>query len=128
MNKPRRFEIPPEEDPEPGLPTAITHGCDYMLVPRGDGRMALEFYYNFLDYTWNVGGSALSARHYLDEPGTISVMAAMASFDQPDYTAIQRYLQRRFTVIRTFEADGARAGTSETYVERWRHARMPDPD
>jgi len=103
----RRFTLPPAEEEDYIRPHSIAHGCDYML--SGDG--SLEFYYNFLDYFWEIDGSKVRARHYLDHPGEVSVMLPFAQFDQPKYAGVLTYLQRRFTVIKTFESDG--------YVVRW---------
>jgi hypothetical protein len=106
----RRFQLPPGGEPDRIRPHTIKHGCDYML--REDG--SLEFYYNFLDYIWEVDGSEVRARHYLDHRGKIAVMMPFEQFDQPKYADILTYLQRRFSEIETFESDG--------YVVRWRVA------
>jgi hypothetical protein len=121
MEQPRRFEIPPEEDPEPGVPATLQHGCDYMLVPRDAGGTRLEYHYNFLDYAWIIEGRPLSARHYLDEPGTVSVMIDFATFDQPAFAAVLRFLQRRYATIEATDR-----GPDGPYVVRWRNRHRGD--
>ena len=96
------FSLPPEADPEPGLPHTIRHGCDYMRA-AGDG---LEFYYNYLDYTWIVDGREISARSYLDESDKISFVVSKATLDALITADILAFVQRRFCTIQTIEIAG----------------------
>ena len=97
------FELPVDVDPEPGQPDSIRHGCDFMR--GGDG--ALEFYYNFLDYTWLLPGGALAARCYLDESARLNFSVShllLTTLDQGG--AVLSFAQRRFGEIATLETDG----------------------
>jgi hypothetical protein len=101
------FDIPEEENPEPGQPISIAHGCDYMLLPDG----GLEFYYNFLVYTWQLGEEEISARAYFDDIKMVSVFVEGARLRNE--TALQpvvRYLQRRYELIQSFHARDAKDG------------------
>jgi hypothetical protein len=113
---PRTFLIPDEENPEPGVPETITHGCDYMRLP--DGK--LEYHYNFLIYTWRSGGEEISARAYLDEPAKVSIFVQGSRLtDEAALQPIVRYLQRRFLLIQSFHADDAGTdGTGHNVVFR----------
>jgi hypothetical protein len=112
---PRSFSIPEEEDPEPGVPDRIVHGCDYMRLPDG----TLEYHYNFLSYTWHIGGEEISGRAYLDEPEKISVFVAGARLQEdPALQALVRYLQRRFLLIESFHADDAGPSPRRSGFER----------
>lgn len=100
--EPLPFRIPKEQNPEPGQPEEIEHGCDYMCQPDG----TVEFYYNFLIYTWAIGGEAITARAYLDDQSTVSVFVAGARLrGDPALRPLVHYLQRRFRMIRSFHAD-----------------------
>jgi len=57
-----------DEDEE--LTPSIEHGLDCMASP--DGK-SLEFHYNFLDYQFMDGQETIFARHYMDDPGIVSV-------------------------------------------------------
>ena len=96
------FTLPPEADPEPGQPADIRHGCDYMHNPGG----TLEFYYNFLDYTWLIAGQKISARCYLDEPDKLNFSVPNAAFGMLDTADILAFVQRRFRTIATLETNG----------------------
>ena len=104
------FALPREVDPEPGQPHLIRHGCDYMRSADG----MLDFYYNYLDYTWIVGGREIMARSYLDENGKISFVVPKATLDALDTADILAFLQRRFLTIQTFELSG--------YLPQWTRA------
>ena len=101
------FSLPLEADPEPGLPHLIRHGCDYM---RGSDEK-LEFYYNYLDYTWIVGGREISARSYFDECDKISFAVSKETLGALDAADILAFVQRRFSTIQTFEIAG--------YLPQW---------
>ena len=98
----RTFSIPPEADPEPGAPEEIQHGCDYITNPDG----SLEFYYNFLAYSWRVNGARVAARCYLDEADTINFSVPQAVLDAPDAALVLAFAQRRFRKIATLETAG----------------------
>jgi hypothetical protein len=87
------------------------HRTQLRLLLRDNG--APEFHYNYLDYFWRVDGTEIRARHYLRRSGmrAVAVMLPLTEFDQPKYTGILQYLQRRFAIIETFEP--------ERYVMRW---------
>ncbi|MDC7682670.1 hypothetical protein PQU92_05245 [Asticcacaulis sp. BYS171W] len=51
-------------------PVSIHHGLDYG-VPELDGSFG--FLYNFIDYRFEADGQALTARHYLDQFGVVSL-------------------------------------------------------
>ena len=109
----RRFPLPApdwsvDSTESPWTPR-IVHSCDYMRRDNG----APEFHYNYLDYFWRVDGKEIRARHYLRRSGmrAVAVMLPLTEFDQPKYTGILQYLQRRFAIIETFEPEG--------YVMRW---------
>ena len=51
-------------------PSRICHGFDYG-DPHDDG--SLGYIYNFIDYFFEEDGVKLWARHYLDQPGEVSV-------------------------------------------------------
>ena len=116
-DRPVPFTIPPEEDPEPGVPGEIRHECDYMLSPEG----SLEYHYNHLIYTWTVGGETISARAYLDEPSTVSVFVKGARLrNEAALAPLVRYLQRRFTIIQSF----ARGDSETGYAVQFEHERL----
>jgi hypothetical protein len=52
-------------------PSAIFHGFDFG-DRRDDGNFGYR--YNFLDYCFEENGVDISARHYLDDPGKVSVV------------------------------------------------------
>ena len=101
------FSLPREADPEPGLPHIIGHGCDYMW----GADTTLEYYYNYLDYTWIVGGREISARSYFDECDKISFAVSKATLDALDTADILAFVQRRFSTIQTLEVSG--------YLPQW---------
>ena len=101
----RRFALPTAESSE-ASPREIVHGCDYLVGENGD----LEYYYNFLDYLWDIDGAEVRARHYLDERTAVSVMMPLAEFDVPKCAGILVYLQRRYEVIKTLEGEGYEVG------------------
>ena len=72
------FTLPPAEESETS-PREIVHGCDYLVSESGD----LEFYYSFLTYRWDIDGSEVRARHYLDEGASVSAMMPFEKFDEP---------------------------------------------
>jgi hypothetical protein len=96
------FDMPPEENPEPGLPSRIEHGCDYMLLP--DGK--LEFHYNYLLYHWTIDAEDIQARAYLDDGQHLaSVFVKGERLHTEAFQRLVRYLQRRYTRINSFHAD-----------------------
>jgi hypothetical protein len=95
------FNLPPDDDSEDGKPVSITHGADYML----SGPRSVEFYYNFLNYSWAVDGEEVAARAYLDDISEVSVFVAPEKLETPAFEPLLRYLQRRYKIIKTF-ADG----------------------
>ena len=101
----KTFSLPPVDDGadngDDGAPDRIEHGADYMLSAPGK----LEFYYNFLVYSWTIDGAAVTARAYLDDIQEVSVFAAPGKLETPAFAPLLRYLQRRYRVIKTF-ADG----------------------
>lgn len=97
----KTFTLPPDDDDDDGAPDRITHGADYMLTAPG----SIEFYYNFLIYTWTIDGATVSARVYLDDIQEVSVFAAPGKLETPAFAPMLRYLQRRYRVLKTF-ADG----------------------
>jgi hypothetical protein len=100
--RPTLFDMPPEENPEPGLPSMIEHGCDYMLLPDG----GLEFYYNYLLYHWNVNDEQVQARAYLDDgQKLVSVFVKGERLHSEPFQPLIRYLQRRYTFINSFHAE-----------------------
>jgi hypothetical protein len=101
----RRFALPAADAGE-APPRQIVHGCDYLARENGD----LEYYYNFLDYLWDVNGVEVRARHYLDEVGRVNVMMGLAELDRPELASMLTYLQRRFRTIATLEAGGYEVG------------------
>jgi hypothetical protein len=104
------LDLPVAEEPEPGQPDGIMHGCDYDF----DGR-SMSYYYNFLVYTWTIAGDEVRARSYLSEPQEISIFIAYERLKRdPLLQPMLRYLQRRYLEIKTFERDG------EGYVLRYR--------
>ena len=122
--EPILFDLPHEEDPEPGAPDTITHGCDYMLTPDG----GLEYHYNFLVYCWTVAGEPINARAYLDRPERIDVFVGNQRLrTDAALHPLVRYLQRRFLHIGTFHADDVGlSDTGYTAAYRNRDARAPD--
>jgi hypothetical protein len=58
----RTFTLPPAEESETS-PREIVHRSDDLVSESGN----LEFYNNFLGYRWDIDGSEVRARHYLDE-------------------------------------------------------------
>ncbi len=115
--EPILFDLPLEEDPEPGVPDRVEHGCDYMLEPSG----SVMFHYNFLIYHWVIDAEAISARAYLDTPQRVDVFVGNHRLrTDPALQSLVRYLQRRFMHIGTFHADDV--GLSETgYTGAFRH-------
>lgn len=104
------FELPVAEEPEPGQPDRIQHGCDYDF----DGSR-MNYYYNFLYYAWTIADEEVYARAYLDMPEEISIFVPYERLKgDVAFAPLLRYLQRRFVNIRTFE----RAG--DGYVLRYR--------
>jgi hypothetical protein len=95
------FNLPADDDSDDGMPASITHGSDYML----SGPQSLEFYYNYLNYSWVVGGEAVTARSYLDEIDEITVFVGAEKLEQAAFAPLLRYLQRRYKIIKTI-ADG----------------------
>lgn len=99
---PAPFAIPDEEEPEPGRPSRIEHGCDYMKRPDG----SLEYHYNFIDYVWVLGSEEIAARAYLDTVDEVIVhVAARQLLDDASLGPLVRFLQRRFLVIQSLSAD-----------------------
>ena len=68
------YDIPPEENSEPGCPESITHDCDYMLLEDG----SVDFHYNLLIYTWQLADAKILARAYLDDVASVSVFITAA--------------------------------------------------
>ena len=106
------IEIYPQlaEEPEGCAAPRIVHGRD--LIVEG-GR--LEQDYNFIDYFFGVeiDDQKLYARHYLDEPGQVTIRARFEQVaDKPWFPPILAYLQYRFDKI-----DVPGPGGSET---RWK--------
>ena len=101
----RRFALPAAGGSE-ASPREIVHGCDYLVEENGE----LEYHYNFLDYTWEIDGAEVRARHYLDERSCVNVMMPFAELDQPKYGGILTYLQRRYGVLKTMESEGYEVG------------------
>ena len=120
------FSIPPEEEPEPGAPDRVEHGCDYMLLP--DGKV--EFHYNFLNYVWRIGDEELTGRAYLDEISTVSVDASFKRLqNDPVLQPIVRFLQRRFMRIKSFHRDDVDDSTANTgYNTAFQHERYREPE
>ncbi len=120
------FSIPPEEEPEPGAPDRVEHGCDYMLLP--DGK--LEFHYNFLNYVWQIGDEELTGRTYLDEISTVSVDASFKRLqNDPALQPIVRFLQRRFMRIKSFHRDDVDDSSADTgYNIAFQHERFKEPE
>ena len=120
------FSIPPEEEPEPGMPDRVEHGCDYMLLP--DGK--LEFHYNFLNYFWRIGDEGLTGRAYLDEISTVSVDASSKRLqNDPLLQPVVRFLQRRFMRIKSFHRDDVDDSTANTcYNIAFQHERYREPE
>ncbi len=85
-----------------GAPDRIEHAAEYMFNAPGQ----LEFYYNFLIYSWTIDGATVSARAYLDDIQEVSVFAAPDKLETPAFAPLLRYLQRRYRVIKTF-GDGS---------------------
>jgi hypothetical protein len=107
------FDLPDEDDSTEGAPDCIEHGVDYMFE---DGK-SLMFYYNYLDYSWQLGDLKVSARVYLDNSQEVSFFGeglSVARLDDPVFKPIVRYLKRRYRVIKVFGV----AGTYETAFSR----------
>ena len=102
----------PEAGPEPGQPTEIHHGCDYLNSPDG----TLEFYYNFLDYTWHAAAQTICARCYLDERHTANFNISKVAFDMRADANILAYVQRRFRTITPLESSGYVAQLTRAHV------------
>jgi hypothetical protein len=117
------FSMPAEEHPEPGAPSAIEHGCDYLLLPDGE----LEFHYNFLIYRWQIGTELIEGRTYLDgNQREISLFVPGLQLQlRADLQAIVRFLQRRFLLIKSFHQDDANA---QGYSLVFRHQRLRDDE
>jgi hypothetical protein len=124
MIEPILFDLPREEDPEPGLSDSITHGCDYMMEPDG----SVMFHYNFLIYVWTVGDEVITGRAYLDTAQRIDIFVSNHRLrGDAAFQPLVRYLQRRFLHIGTFHADDV--GLSETgYTAAFRHRDAPVPN
>ena len=100
----RKFKMPPAQDPEPDHPKTIVHGFDYMEYKDGRG---FEYKYNNLDYSWNIEGVKISARHYLERGAPeVTVDVPVAVLEQPKYAGVLAYLQRRYLLIKTNEGPG----------------------
>jgi hypothetical protein len=125
MLAPIMFTLPPEEQPELGIPLKIEHGCDYMLLP--DGK--LEYYYNFLIYSWHLGEEEIQARTYLDgSQHQVSVFVkGTRLISDAALQPMVRYLQRRFMLIQSFHPDDTGPeGTGYRLV--FKHERYKDPE
>jgi hypothetical protein len=109
MPDPISFDLPADDDAtaQRGAPLSIRHGCDYDL--------AAGYSYNYLDYHWRVGDTDVTARAYLDEIDSIAFTRSAADLARVGIDDILAFLQRRFTSIRTLEADG--------YTTTWQRAR-----
>jgi hypothetical protein len=119
MMQPIFFDLPAEENPEPGLPERITHGCDYML--QADGTT--DYYYNYLVYSWKIDDAEISARSYFDHLHEISVFVPAGRLkDDPALHSLVRFLQRRYSDIRSFHKDDVDIeGTGYVLVYRRQH-------
>ena len=95
------FNLPPDDDSDDGKPASITHGADYML----SGPQCVEFYYNFLNYSWVVDGEDVTARAYLDDIAEVAVFVGAEKLETVAFEPLLRYLQRRYKIIKAF-ADG----------------------
>ncbi len=105
----RRFTFGPGlHADDPGPPPRITHGCAFMIHPNG----RTEFRYDSLDNHWTEDGEEVRARHYLDirEPPKVQVFVPFERFRGEAYAGVLAYLQRRFSVIETFERTGQEVG------------------
>jgi hypothetical protein len=122
---PIEFDIPEEEDPEPGTPVRIEHGCDYMLLPDG----TLEYHYNYLIYHWENAGEEISGRTYLDyDLSRVSVFVSATRLrDDATLQPIVRFLQRRFSIIQSFhesdEKEDEATGYCPVYLARGYRAK-----
>lgn len=74
-----------------------------MLTDDGSG---LEFYYNYLIYEFENGGEQLSAKHYLDDPESVSIphplVLPLSDFVQQALA----YLALRYNSIQVLGNDG----------------------
>jgi hypothetical protein len=99
---PIAFTLPAEDTDDPlGIPTQITHGCDYMHT----GGDELEFFYNFLSYQWTIDGRVVGARCYFDEIERVSVDVSRTTLAHAAFAPLLEFLQRRFAIISTMEDD-----------------------
>jgi len=94
------------------VPTEIEHKCEVFFV--GDER---EQIYNYIVYHFDCRGVYFSARTYLDEIETVSVLGpfegrhAANRISGPLNEGMLSYLKRRFRKIQTLGNDG--------YVDVW---------
>lgn len=97
---PRKFSLPPDNDPERAPPRSMAHGRDYHLTEHG-----FEYYYNYLTYEWSIDGRTVKALAYFDQPGPleVSVDLTFEELDTPRYADLLNYLQRRYAIIKTRE-------------------------
>jgi|688.fasta_scaffold1616390_1 hypothetical protein len=115
MTKVVLFDLPLPEKPEPCTPEDIQHGCDYDC----DGN-AVNYYYNFIGYTWKLGGRALYAKTYLEEIERVDITVSESQFRDMDASAkVLQFLQRRFLYIYTLESNGC--------ALRYKARNAPDP-
>ncbi len=73
-----------------------------MRAPSG----TLEFYHNYLNYSWRLPHGLLAARCYLDECEKLSFSVSKAALLALDTGAVLAFSQRRFSAIATLEVDG----------------------
>ncbi len=85
-------------------PVSIEHGIDAMMTEDGQ---AFEFYYNFLIYTFRQGDETLVAKHYLDQPGEVSLTPLPSSDLNTSFAkGVLLYLAMRYSRITTLGEHG----------------------
>lgn len=85
-------------------PVSIVHDCDQAFDEAGE----LEYEYNHLVYTFDLGGLPIKARSYLDTIGEVSLLGIPDSMDlsAEGVQRVMHYLSRRYQVISRLSASG----------------------
>lgn len=91
-------------------PVRIEHCVDEAWDPKAG---ELEYYYNYLVYSFEHPLGEVRARSYLDTPHTVSIFMPTVDDIERDFAGILRYFRTRYTTLKRLGGEG--------YVE------IPDP-
>jgi hypothetical protein len=77
------------------------------------------FFYNFIDYQFDLESGSVTARSYADEMDHVFIhLPDGMSLEHPDALRVLQYLARRYGEIRRFEASGyVRVDVEQTIVK-----------